>query len=295
MAVDLELQWDEVETTAASAANENVATLRYFAYTDNDEEEPDVRIAVLPLVPDFYGNLLFVKLDIRRHQESNDVWECIAHFEHASSQFTLPELEVDDVRWSIRGGSGSTRQRQHSFKLITEVVHDDFKPDYEFAGTPVERMVGILVEKADGESKSSFKGRDYLVGTVEIDVQTVKDYMQVSAGYLTTCASWAAQYAISNAQWQTFAAGTLQLTSFNAVERGGDDADWDISMSFLFSPDLMNVKIGSLTVPKVPGHALLDVTNVKQKSSNGIAYEIPVRAAVHQWYPAINFSTVLGV
>ena len=298
MTIEIQLQWDEVSVTDSVTASEQSATLNYFAFTDDGEEEDEVREYAKTEIPDFYDGLIFTKLEIPgRHSELNDTWVVIARYESPASAFAQPKLAVDEVRWGIRTGGQVTAPRLYSLGLKSETVASSSGDAYKFdipARAKWKNVVGLTL---DTNKNFNTDGVDYSFAEIMINVETVKDNDQVLAGYIVNAAAWAARHAINNAVWSGFAAGTLRLDDYSAVKRAGEEPDWDIGFSLVFSPNLTDIVVSSeITVPAKDGHDLLDVLYLPEKLPDGpFSVHRAVRAAVHQWYPPIDFAAVLGI
>jgi hypothetical protein len=288
MAIVITPKFKDIESTDAVAIGEDSALIHYVAITTEDEDEPAVRAQAVADIPLVYSGLILTKVFIRR--ESDDVWEIDVSYESDDSESTLPKLEVDQVRWSVRSGSSGTLKRTFSLELIEEVVAAGFD-DYQFDGTAAERVIG-LTSTADG---LEVEGIDVPQGRVEITVQTVKSALQVNAGYLVDLANYASDHAFSAVAWRGFPAGTIQLVDYSADQRGGDNPDWDIGMSLVYSPNLTNIDIGNgITIASKKGHEILDVLYAR-KTIQSLPLSIPIRAAVHRANPLINLNAALGI
>jgi hypothetical protein len=294
MTMSLQTAWDDVETTASLSESDQAATFRYMVFTDDGETEDDVRDYAMPRVPDVYAGLLFTKMDVKRKQEADDVWSITAYYESPASSFALPKLSAGETRWSIRNGGGSTVKRLYSLGLVSEHVSEDTGSNYKFEATKAERLVGISVGK-DGKG-FEVEGKDVSLGNIEISVETVVSNAEATGAYLTAASAAADANAINDNTWKVFAAETLRLIDFNASQRAGNNPDWDVAMTFVFSPSLTNIRVPNISkpIPAKKGQQLLDVMFAEKKVGK-FSLSVPVRAAVHDWYPKINFASVLKV
>lgn len=288
MAISLELRFEDVDATQSESQDDDGATLRYVALTDAGESEADVRAYAIANIPTIYDGLGFTKVGVKRKADA--IFDITATYEPLNSPYTLPALEPDEVRYSIRSGSSGSMRRTYSDSLISETVATGMT-EYEFSGTAVERVIGIK-HTSDG---LEVEGVDVPTGQIELSLETVKDNTAISGGWLVTLAEYANAFAFNSATYKGFAAGTLQIVDYQASQRGGSNPDWDISISMIYSRNLTSINVGNgITVPSKLGHDYLDVLFAR-KVINGLPLSVPVRAAVHRLYPYIDFNVTLGI
>lgn len=294
MSMSIQTAWDDIETTASVNESDQQATIHHLVFTDENESEDDVRKYAKARIADVYAGLIFTRMDCKRKQESNDVWAITAYYEPASSSFALPRLEEGQTRWSIRNGGGTTQRRLYSLGLVSEHVASNTGTNYEFEGTEAENLVGVSIGK-DGKG-FEVEGKDVSIGGIEISVETVVPNSVASGSYLVNGADAADRQCINIDAWKIFAPQTLRLTEFNATQRAGNDPPWDVAMTMAFSPTLTNISIPNIPspIPSKKGQQLLDVMFVEKKVGK-FPMSVPVRAAVHDWYPKISFASVLRI
>ena len=296
MSIQLEQKFLNVESTDGTANSDDATTLHYQVITDAGETEDDVRDHCRANLPTGYFGLVRENFSLARASDS--LWEVDVEFGPADSAKALPKLEVDQTRYSIRGGSGGSAKRTFSLGLISEHVAPGVG-GLRLADGPAERIIGLTVDKNGYEAK----GVDEPVGQISIDIETVKNAENISGGYLVSLAEYAKRQLVNSATFRGFAAGTLKIVDFDAAVRGGDDPDWDISIQIEYEPNLTNIVVGNgITVTSKKGHELLDVlydVQIRNTAPAGppvkLPLAVPIRAAVHQMKDTLNFNTALGI
>ena len=288
MSITLEKTWLDFEFTSGTALDQKSATVTFVLITDNDEDEEDIETYCQDNLPaDFLNGLLLSDFTVRRADE--DIYHVAAEYEPTTKANTVQALEVDGVRYSVRGGSGGTKKRTFSDQLVNEYAPGF--PEYRFQGTNAETVMG-LVKKPDG---FEVQGIDEDTGQVTLSIDTVKSHTQViTDGYLVTLAEYAAKKVVNNAAYAGFAAGTLKLVDFAADPRGGDDPDWDIQLVVEFAANRDDITIGDITGIDAEGHDEIEVLYIREVINN-LPLSRPARVAVHRTRERIDFAADLGI
>tara|TARA_R110002020_G_scaffold433252_1_gene643358 strand:- start:5 stop:559 length:555 start_codon:yes stop_codon:yes gene_type:complete len=158
----------------------------------------------------------------------------------------------------------------------------------------VKRIIGW---RLTSEGATTTEPVDFPVGGVEIGVELAVSAAQVTAGFLVSVASHAANQAVNSALWNGFAARTLRFTNYSATPRNGPTPAWDLNYTFDYSPGV-TVTVDSLTVTKAGQHYLDVVTELWElPTAPGVGLMVPqaVRLATHRMRPEIDYATELGI
>lgn len=281
----------DVSLTASVSDSDDGAEVYYFAHTDANETDADVHaFAVLPAnIPHDYRGLGITKIRIERLEEDDSIWSLTANYASRSASQTQPKLDVGEFSWRIRTTNAGSQKQTQSTALVAEVTA---AANFAYTGTPLEKALGITGTEKGGYE---IEGVDKPTGSIVIDTTSVVSAADITAGYLVTIAAHAAQFSVNSLAWEGWAAETLRIMSYAAKPRSADSGaapDWDISLSFEFSPNLTGLVVGGLAPIDKKGHDYLDVLYARAVVS-GLTVSKPVRAATHQRFPKINYATVL--
>lgn len=288
MAITLELQYLDASFTDGTSDSSDSAEISWFAFADNGENEIAVHAHAVANLPAFYNNLVLSSIDIDRLNDRT--FRVSPSYKSAADPKTRKKLAVDETRWSITSSGSETVTQTYSEELISETVAPGFA-EYEFTGTPVEKVMGIT-NTAEG---LEVEGVEVPTGAIELSVETVKSDDQITGGYLVALAEAVARQHTNSVAYNGFPIGTLRLIDYQANDRGGDTPDRDINVSISYSPNLTNLDVGGgLIVPKKNGHDIVDVMYVRE-AVNGLPLSKPIRAAVHRVHDGIDFAAVLGI
>ena len=293
MAISINRKWNDVAGVDGVSNTDDSLDVTYFLFADNDEDETDILAFVQSdsNIPHTYLGLAKRNVSFGRHEDTADHWIATASYGSSSASWTLPKLDVDEVRWSIVGGQGQTIKRTYSESLVSETLPTGSTAP-ALDTTDHELALGLVHRDGDFE----IEGIDVPVGGTQISVQTVWDHAGAITGTkLVTAAEYADLHAVNSATWNGFAAGTLQIESFSATYRAGTDPDWDVNFTLNYSKNLTSIAVGNtITVSSKLGHEVLDVLYAKRQVA-GLPLPVPIRAAVHKVFPEIDFNTVFGI
>lgn len=296
MAMQLKTRYLDISTIESISSDSDRASLDLFVQTDAGESESDVRNFARPLIPDSYDGLIFTEMAVSRI--SDELWDIHAEYSPNTSPRAIVVLNVDDVRWSVKSSSGQQFRTKFSRGLVAEQTKNDLTA-LKLAGTPAQNSIGRVYYTKKGWR---IEGREISMGTVLIDVETVKSAANVSGGYLITAAQAASDQSVNAASWKGFAAGTLKLLSYSASEQGSADVslnppDWDVQFTMEFQANRSGLVFASnIAAVDVLGHQLLELEvhpgwdDTKKTNDDELQ-----RVAVHDIWPTINFSSVLGI
>lgn len=293
MAITINRKWDDVELVRGISRSEDSLEVRYLLRGDDDEDEEDIELfAANPTnIPHTLLGLYIRNFRVRRHEDTEEYWEVTVSYASGSAPQTLPKLDVDEFRWQIVGGGGTTIKQTFSNGLVSETLGTG-QAAPALSGTAAERAIGLVYQDGDYE----VDGVDVSVGATQISVQTVWDYATaMTGGRILLAAEYANIHAVNSVAWGPFPAGTLRIENFTCKNRPGDEPEYDVDFVFTFSKNLTNIVVGNgITVPSKKGHQTLDVLYAK-KNVGGLPIPVPIRAAVHDVPAEINFGTVLGL
>ncbi|MDM4015279.1 hypothetical protein [Roseiconus lacunae] len=293
MTLSIERAWNDVAFTDGVSSGDDELELKFLIRGDDDEDETDL----LPFVqnpaniPNGYLGLAKQNVHVDRYEDTDEYWLAVASYAASNVSWTRPKLEVNDVRWWVKGGGGQTVKKKFARRLVSESLPTGATHP-TLAGSPLETAMGI--DYQDGEPL--INGLDVRVGSTQIGVQTVWSHSQaVTDGRVVKVAEYANHGAVNKIAWQGFAAGTLSIEEFEAQYRSGEDPDWDISFTFSFEPNLTNIDAGNgITVPSKKGHQYFDTFYMAGEVS-GVVLPVLKRVAVLEDHPEINYAAELLV
>lgn len=328
MALQGKIKWDEgpLMESGSAASTE----LHYFVWSDDPTNDDRGKAFewVRDNAPDtLFGlfkdtiNLVERVADAETAAEPYAIWD--ANVKYVNSQRKKPkriELNPDDpdglqdVRISIRSGTGGQLLRTYSIQMVEEIYHS---APWNWELTEISDLLNVVADDdEEGVTMFTAKGIQVPVGTVEIVVETiVSDKVALTDNYLIDAAGWAGKNVINEEPWRGFNKLDLKLINFDASQRGGDEADsekneagWDIVYIFAFSP---TVSVTDLNKNPPPGHAFwpaggksdwtqdkggwdyLDTLYVNDIVRIGaFTFSVPQarRMSVHRIYEAISFN-----
>lgn len=297
MTITLTRKWIDT-STETSIAGDDKTEMMFLAHADDGERDEDVDAFCqldVNLSQSYNGKgIVGFRVEATEHDE---LFNVVVNYESRTSSQTLPRLNEGEVRWSVKTAKQGTAKKTYSRSLVSESVIDPQLANaaWKFSGTASERVVGLRI--GTGGKGYEIEGKDIGLGTVIIDVQTVVGDVRISSGYLVTAALHAAQEPTNSAIWNGFPIGTLRLIDYAASPRSSaaGDPEYDVNFALDYQPNLTGLSIASeMPAFDKKGHELLDVM-YKKKVIQGIPLSVPVRAAVHEWYPEIDLATVLGI
>ena len=244
-----------------------------------------------------YEGLALARISISRR--SDDIWDVDPEYDPLESAAALPRLNPNEVRYAIRSVNAGTAKQLFSLELVSETIGNNVA-GYRLAGGKSEKVIGLTKTKDGIEAR----GVDVPIGQIEINLETVKDDDAISTGYLLSLTDFANRRVTNSVMYRGFAAGTLQIVDCGSTIRAGENPDWDISISMVFSPNLTNIEVGNgIVVPSKKGHQLLDILYEVKRENTAAAgspavvlpLAVPVRAAVHRIKDEINFAHALRI
>lgn len=320
MSIDIQYRWVDVETidgtdqddqgelffVARTTAGEDEKAVRKFAKESiNSTRDPNTGDIIPPsgttspviptnysgiLIPPDYDGLGVTQLRTQR-TESDNAFHITAVYRSRADAATFRKLEAGECRWTMRTSQSGTAKMTHSRGLVQEIYAP---PELKYETTPLETALGV---KWGDHGAFEKQGIDVSVGTILVDVQAVVSSEHIDAGYILNCATWAVQRCTNANDWSIFPAGTLKILDFIARSRSVDPRatapddvpDYDVAFVMEYQPNLTAVQIGDLGTVDKKGHQHLDLTFGK-KEINRMPASVPVRAAVHDIFPTVQFA-----
>ena len=313
-----EQKWDEVRSEERSSGK-NRAVWRNFVWSDNaTDTENEVRAYLASQYAPTYFELPLAsivvdeRIEDRPANPANGVaarqgWSATVTYETGTGESKKPkpgeEGETFTV-WEIRAGGGETMSMQASLALIQEKAVNQ---DYEIGTfSDFARILGIKrgTSSHPGENSGHWvtEGVPVPLGSIEIVAHAWKSNATVTAGYMGTVSEWAARNAVNVADWKVFPAKTLRIVDFQAKQQVGEDSGWEMTFNFSYSAKVTAAELNASLPTLDPftedkqGHHVLDILHCAENiQPKNFTLQIPYRAAIHQVYPEINYTTVLQI
>jgi hypothetical protein len=310
MPITIAPKWDELTSTETLLKAGGGATLRYFAYSDVNEAQADIRNAVKANSPDIWDIWLRESITVEGRisdAPGNYIWSVAVQYlnpftEQQNNVRRLPNAESgpnSEPVFEIRTGGGATVQQTKSLMLVDESATDF---SYFFSLKPYKNIMGF--KNADANSKNTFDydGVPVQYGTTEVVVHLWRSNLTIDSGWLLKVIDAASDNKVNSDQFGIFPARTLRFNNFQAVQSiGGVDAGWRITLNFIYSrnksKDLINVETGFLfPLTKDPGgHEILDFLSLPGNDPDTtVVLSKPVRLAVHQVYPETPYAQLFA-
>lgn len=272
----------------------------YLVHGDAGETESQIVTYLATNLPQTIAGhgpdpMLLQSLKVSR-EDADDYWDCEATYTAPANPKNRPQKEPGGgYRWTVRSSGGASVPRLLSEQFIDEDANPLASQKWTLAAKSdeVKRIIGW---RLTSEGATTTEPVDFPVGGVEIGVELAVSAAQVSAGFLVTVASHAAEQAVNSVAWNGFASQTLRFTNYSATPRNGASPAWDLNYTFDYSPS-QTVTVGGLSVPKAGQHHLDVVTELWELSGapGGLMVPQAVRLSTHRMRPEINYSTELGI
>jgi len=275
-------------------------TKNYIVHGDAGEDETAVTTYLLANLPATLDDLILNSLKISR-EAADDYWSCDVQYTAPSNPKNRPQQEPGSgYRMTIRSAGGTTVKLLFSRELVNEHVDPLYGTKWSMVAGVPEDLNRLLGFRLTSDGATTNEPVDIQIGGVEIGIELAVSAAQVTAGFLVSVASHAAEQAVNSVAWNGFAAQTLRFTNYSATPRNGQTPAWDLQYTFDYSPgQVIAFNEGSpeaWTLSKAGQH-LLDVVTEYKERHVGDGWFLPyiVRAATHKIRPEINFATELGL
>lgn len=323
MAITGLLRWDEGPISVEQADAD--CELRYILKSDdpgNDDRGSCISWLVDNAPATLFGlYLTSVEVGEQIYDNNNLViqeraWSGVAKYKTPGKK-KPKELKKDEVRLSIRSGTGGSIKQLYSRAMVEEIYAD---PEYKFSGGTfgAHRLLGL--ESDNNEDNGAMfvaKGVDIPVGTVELVVELVLAHNTIAAGYLINASDYAARQVINSVDWRGFPAGCVKLLNIDAKQRGAQSGDsnknpedWEVTYTMAFQPYVTAAQLNAARPPGLEAKAwtqdkrgwdYLDILYIQTEfpapNSPAFKFLLPIakRAAIQKIYEEINFFAVLQI
>lgn len=318
MTISAELQWDEGSYTLTN--NSSSLNLKYFVTSDQpnvDTRDTAMQWLFRNTPFQLYGrirdsiNLEELITDINNANVKEKIWGATVNYVHENEKED-PELQEQQVRISIRSGTGSNERLLYSSRLVDEAA----VKGYKFKGTKAARLLNLKSDN-DKENATMFvaEGINIPVGTVELVIETLQSNLTMTQGYLVNGALYAGQQRVNDQNWRGFPRGSVRLLNMDAKQRASDEGDtnqnnqpWEVTFTASYNPPTSLSELNGNLPPGLEGNKFtsgkegwhyLDVLYVDQrvKLDGPVEFLIPLarRAAIHQIYDYLNFGFALRI
>jgi hypothetical protein len=325
MAVTGELQWDLGPLTVS---NSSTTELHYILTSDDpaNDERDDAAVWMINNAPQWVYGLVMAQVDVPEMLHDAPLatpplkqWSGVVRYKNPDRVSPKPLEEKNppdnEIRLSIRSGTGESNNRLYSKELVEEV----FEPGnllWRWDGYPeVDRSLNVEVDTSeDNGTMFTIKGIPQRSSSVELVVETLLPNTSIVTGYLLTAASYADRHFINEKPWRGFPAGSLKLLTVDSTQRGSlaegstdlNVSPWNVVYTIVFQANLTAAELNANLPPGLKGQVqfangkrgwdYLDITYVDDEFSPNQAatFLIPTakRASIHKLYDEIDFATL---
>ena len=310
MPITIAPKWDELTSTETLLKAGGGATLRYFAYSDVNEAQADIRNAVKANSPDIWDIWLRESITVEGRisdAPGNYIWSVAVQYlnpftEQQNNVRRLPNAESgpnSEPVFEIRTGGGATVQQTQSLMLVEESTD---QIAYLFSGTDHRNVMGFKNADANSKNLFDYDGVPVQYGTTEVVVHLWRSNLTVASGWLLKVINAASDNVVNSDTFGIFPRRTLRFNNFQAVQSiGGSSAGWRITLNFIYSrnkdKNLINAQLNWLfpLTTDPGGHEVLDYLSIPGNAPNStVVLSKPVRLAVHQVYPETPYAILFA-
>jgi hypothetical protein len=309
MAIQLIAKWDEVTSTETLNKPGGSATLSYYANSDTDVTDYEIRQAAKAQTP-LTWNGIWTRDSITLNGRISDsgglyIWDVTVGYVNLQSQEDGNQqpnpTDENTVVYEIRTGGGQSMQMTSSLELMDE-IHAVLNFEYRFSTEPaLAKLLGINATDAENGSSLTYAGIPVTKGTIELVVHLWRSAFTINSGYLIRVAEAASKNVVNSDIFLNFPARTLRFINFNATAQRGTNPGWDITLTFHYEANVPAATLDDqfptlkpFTKPK-HGHEYLDVLFMPQANpTKNIVVSEPVRAAIQRIYPEVGYNALFG-